>query len=171
MSQIQSDGKHPLRRDNFWGGGTGSEDAVTGHVELDGTSWEEYVAHAILRKGTDQLCPHCLHTHDRVSVLSEPCEYVPKEFETSFGTVECYPVRHRRRVCPHPDCEANIQFGGVLADRETDEFLALVEDVLSSLDLPPKKHDKLYNDARSKKLDGCHDVEITTYLVQELGNP
>jgi len=160
-------------RENFWGNDTSEESNTTeqGHTELPGTSYEEFVAHAILRHGADMLCPECLHKHDRTTVISDPQEYVPKEVETSWGSVELHVLRHRRRVCTHEDC-GYMSFGGVLADRDTDAFLDLVKEVLSLVDLPPSREEKLLNDARSRKLDGrFHDSDNMRRLVQDIQNP
>lgn len=172
MSAISPDDEERQpSRENFWGQDTDEQSPTTGHAELPGTSREAFVAHAILRHGADMLCPECLYEHDRTTTISDPQEYVPKEVETSWGTVELHVLRHRRRVCPHEDC-GYMSFGGVLADREADEFLELVEEVLQSVDLPPSRHEKLFNDARARKLDGrFHDSENMKRLVRELENP
>lgn len=173
MSTISpSDGEQQPCRQNFWGEDDDTDESTpTGHVELPGTSREEFVAHAILRHGADMLCPECLYEHDRTTVISDPQEYVPKEVEASWGTVELHVLRHRRRVCPHEDC-GYMSFGGVLADRDADAFLELVEEVLQSVDLPPSQHEKLFNDARARKLDGrFHDDENMKRLVRDLERP
>ncbi|MFC4553528.1 MULTISPECIES: hypothetical protein [Halorussus] len=160
----------PFTRENWWGN-TETTDRETGHAELPGTSIEEYKAHTILRSGAHLLCPECMHHHKRTSVLSDPSEYVPKEVETSFGTVELHVLRHRRRVCPHEEC-GYVSFGGVVADRPAAEFMALVDEVLDALDIPPNRERKLRSDAKARKNRGRqHDTDIMEAFVHDLLNP
>ena len=157
-------------RDNWWGD---DDHAVTptGHAECSGTSSEEYKAYNILRANADLLCPECMVERNRAVTLSDPSEYIPKEVETSFGTVELHVLRHRRRVCPAGDC-GYVSFGGVLADRPAEEFMDLVNEVLSALDMPASRRRKLRSDAKARKHRGNkHDQEIMTKFVDELLNP
>lgn len=154
-------------RENFWADDDPEALATaTGHTECEGTSPEEAKAHTILRSGADLLCPECVTERNVAAKLTAPEVYVPKEVETSFGTVKLHVLRHRRRTCRK--C-GYVSFGGILADRPAAEFMNLIHEVLSALDVPPSRERKLVSDAKARKHRGdMHDQKIMEQFVADL---
>lgn len=180
-------------RENYWGG---SEDPTADAYDVDddggerthsehaGIARDRWIASSILRGApeTSILCPECW------SELSEPRHYVEEsavelELEDDAGDVvetitEIRYADHRRhRECP--TC-AEISWGGVLADVETEVFLSIVERVLDAISgrhgLRESKVDELREAAATRKSAGLSDeanlerllIDVRTGVSEEL---
>lgn len=167
-------------RHNFWGENgpdeTETESEVpVGHDEKPGTSKDEFIAKTILREDADILCPDCLEDRDTPVVISEPRHHVPRTVvipnpDGKNQILELAVLPKQRRHCP--DC-GGIFFGGIIADRPTAEFRALIDEVAASIsEFPPSKLRQARSNALAAKGRGrMHDVTIMRRFVRDLLNP
>lgn len=152
------------------------------HTFTSGTSKIESVAHDILREnGTATFfCPVCLFEgddtlgipEDTASEQTDPTVHVPKEFPEQFAPKESGQYRFRRRYCDHA---AHVAFGGKLANRSTEEFMAKVDEVLDFVvereenSLAREKADGIRSGAFDMKIDGeMDDEEIMQEVVADV---
>ncbi|MWG36243.1 hypothetical protein [Halomarina oriensis] len=155
-------------RENFWGA---SEDEYheSGHgPALAGTSYEQYVAHALLAKGATYTCPMCADEHDDHVILEDPSEYPPLSqlVDADGFHVEMYGDHRRHRTCR---ARGHIVWGGHLQDRPAGEFMEIVSTVLDGIgDVPSSRGRDLATRARRRKQDGMHDKTNMRELVTEL---
>lgn len=127
-------------------------------AEVAGVNRDQWVAGSILRThGNPTLyCPDCW-PEPKVP-LSDPEHHLPHaeclrvwDDDAAEWVQEVIKHDHRRhRACPR--C-GTISFGGVLADRPTEEFLGVVDAVLDALDLPSSTRGSLREGAAARKAD------------------
>lgn len=168
------------RRDNWWGGESDDADEPQGrswghaHQFVAGTSREAWVAHEILRKGATMLSavtlfedpddPLAIHDENHASELSDPELHVPHEASSAWYDQDYGVQRHRRRY----DLEYGYVSGVVIEDRPTDDFLAIVDDVVEYAALPPSRAEETLEKARELKQRGEHrDVDILERLLRD----
>lgn len=149
-----------------------------GHAELSGTSRAEYVAHNILKRGATLLDPISINEEptdadlhepgERVPV-TDPCEYVPKRHEGEYASTDYGAYSKRWRVS---EKYGYLCRGPVIADRPSEDLLAIVElvlDLAASIGRPvPDQEREAIRDRaeRMKRDSGAHDVTIMAEVVR-----
>lgn len=186
-SEATAPGESPYPRRNWWGEDDETTDHRGGHDELAGTSREAYVAHKLLKEwGATMLDPvslfeepgedapeaWCLHDDGEIVALSEPSEYVPKRHDGAYGSFDYRQFRHRNRVSEE---YGYLSFGGPIADRPTEEFLAVVDAALDDIEavhIPPATQREIRKRAkRMKQCSDLHDTQIMKRVVRWMAYP
>lgn len=191
----------PYSRENFYAGSDDYDSTAEpdgGHHEHAGVSRHKYIAGSILRSAGDPtlLCPHCWHQLDRPSEVSEPEDYVPTSQvvdvrdpttdawvpatdsgvdldnldDDELRTREWYGDHRRHRHCTNEDC-GMLVWGGVLADRPREDFLAIVAHVLDFTDLRQSAREAIHANATSRKDRGWSDEANMERAVAEIEHP
>lgn len=165
----------PYRRDDHWGSNADSPQLDLAEIEKRGTPKAMWVAKTVLRREATVLCPHCLHHNDVANPISDPEEYVPREvvIERDGGkniVLELAVLPKAHRYCE--EC-GSVSFGGPLADRDLEEFRAILDELCDSarfVDYPESRLKKERSDALAAKgrESGPHDVRIVTEFVDNL---
>lgn len=148
------------------------------HEYVTGVGRDQWIAGSILRSyGNPTLyCPRCWHQDDRAVPLSDPQHHLPTaechyEWDSETATLEKIVLKHdhrRHRHCTADDCGA-VSFGGVLADRPTEEFLKIVDTVIDALDhVPEPRRERLREQAAERKQEGMGDEENMERLLTDI---
>jgi hypothetical protein len=147
------------------------------HDYYAGIDRAEYIAGTLLRElGNPTIfCPNCHHELECETELSDPLHHMPLvEVDHEFDPEENDDSRevskndHRRhRHCP--ECNV-VTFGGVVAPRDTSEFVEVVGMVLDAVDeiVPETRRTELIADAHARKQRGMSDQANMEHLVMEL---
>jgi len=172
------------------------------HTFVTGTTKAEYVAHSLLKQSATILCPvtlhappdrgkeplfeflfgdgdsdldhdpDALHTERKPVVLSDPELHVPKSFPDGFAPEESGQYRFRRR---YNEEYGYVTFGGKIANRPTDEFMEVVDNLLDWLvgqdDNPIDREtaDGIRDGAYHLKIDGQKDdVDIMEEVIEDV---
>ncbi len=166
----------PYRRDNHLGADVDEDKRLSvEQIEKRATPKALWIAKTVLRREATVLCPHCLDVDEKAVPISEPTEYVPREIVIPREggkniTVELAVLPKAHRYCER--C-GTVSFGGPLADREFEEFRAVLEELCQSAkfaDFPENRLKKEMSDALAAKgrEDGPHDVTIVRGFVDSL---
>lgn len=108
------------------------------------------------------------HSVEQVE-LTDPQAHIPRAASAEFGTCDSGQYRHRARV--NEETGYLSGHGGsthvVIADRPTDEFMAVVDVAIRLFDPIPREARNVRNRAKSMKCDpsGKHDTEIMRDVV------
>ena len=101
--------------------------------------------------------------------LTDPQEHIPRAASAEFGTSDSGQFRHRSRV--NEETGYLSGHGGsthvVIADRPTEEFMAVVDAAIQHFDPLTREARQIRNRAKSMKCDpsGKHDTEIMRAVV------
>jgi len=165
----------PYRHDDWFGEPAIESQPAAEGVKKRATPKPLWIAKTVLRREATVLCPHCLEQQDRATPLSEPDEHVPREIVIPREGGKDIIVELAVLPKAHRHCEAcgSVSFGGPLADREFEEFKAILDELANSakfVDYPEARLQKHRSDALAKKGrdDGPHDVQIVESFVGEL---
>ncbi|WP_373189967.1 hypothetical protein [Halolamina sp.] len=175
-SATAGNSRSPYRRDNHLGADVDEDKRLSvEQIEKRATPKALWIAKTVLRREATVLCPHCLDVDDEAVPISEPCEYVPREI--------VIPREGGKNICvelavlpkAHRYCErcGTVSFGGPLADREFEEFRAVLEELCDStrfVNYPATRLENELSDALAKKgrEEGPHDVTIVRSFVDNL---
>ena len=172
------------------------------HSFTRGRTKAEYVAHSLLKQSATILCPVTLHAppdrgveplfdfllgdpdsgldHDPSTMhterqpveLSAPEVHVPKSFPDGFSPAESGQYRLRRRF---NEQYGYVTFGGKIANRPREEFLAVVDDLLNWIvrcsDNPIDREtaDGIRSGAFDMKIDGqMDDTDIMENVIEDV---
>lgn len=180
---------------------TAESHSDTGKMDSVGTTKAEYLAHSILKESGTILCPTalkdpanreypamfewlfqdaCLLDHDPEAIhkeqqaieITDPELYIPREFPDGFAPMESGQYRHRRRYNTE---HGYVSFGGIIANRPTDEFMEVIDTLLDfvvrrdEIALQESKAKKYRRDAiRMKSKGEMHDVSILETILADV---
>ena len=174
------------------------ETGPTGHDEYPGTDRLEWVSHDILKQTARLLCattlfgtpdrgwtPHmaahgipdapdhestAMHHERRELELTEPRVAMGKTRGDAWGHREYGYTGHNERVTPETGyLSGGESTGVVIADRPTEEFLAVVDLVVSAHCLRPAEADEVRTWAKKQKAAGeDRDVDILAGVLAML---
>ncbi len=168
-------GASPYRHDDHWGADVDDDVEDLARIERAKTPKELWIAKTVLRREATVLCPHCLENHGEAVPLSEPEEHVPREIVIPREGGKNIIVELAVLPKAHRYCEAcgSVSFGGPLADRDFEEFRAILDELVESAKFVNYPESRLMNErsdalAAKGREDGPHDVTIVREFVANL---